>query len=181
MQNTKTHILPITGDPFRGGNPASPSPNILRAKRRCFDSREIPGKQLFLRSHLLYRHSKEQPARSWEFPRTVSATRGIGMERAPGNLFSWNSFVGRRSIRKSLAPESRRRFTRSAGMVSILSSTPWPANAEACQNSAIHADNKTARGAPLVLRSLVILDGYVLVVRCPGHRSFNSRCMPHNP
>jgi hypothetical protein len=78
MQNTKTHSLPITGDQFRGGNPASPSPDIPRAKRRCFDSREIPGKQLFLRSHLLYRHSKEPPARSWGFLRTVSATRLLG-------------------------------------------------------------------------------------------------------
>src|SRR5262245_54897188 len=72
MPNTKPNSLPITGDPLRGGNRALPSPDNHRAKRRCFDSREIPRKLPFPRSRLACKRSREQLVRSWVFPRTVS-------------------------------------------------------------------------------------------------------------
>src|SRR4030095_14914336 len=103
------------------------------------------------------------------------------MESAPGNLFSWNSRTGRRSRRTSFAPESRRRFTRAAGMVSMLSSTPWPASRTA-ENVRISQDRRRETvGRASVLLPFVIFDGDVLVVRCPGHDSFSPRCIAHYP
>ena len=76
-QSTKDQSQTINGGPFRAGNPVSPSRGIHQVRRRYFDNLEIPGKQLFLRSHLLYRHNKEPPVQSWEFPRIASANPSL--------------------------------------------------------------------------------------------------------
>lgn len=65
-------------------------------------------------------------------------------------------------------------------MVSMVSSTPWPASATTGENAASH-DTRRKVIRLLVSALLFILDGHVFVVRCPRHSPFDSWCVPQDP
>ena len=86
MQNTKNHNQPITGDPFREGNLASPA-GVSVEQDEDVSIAAKSQESTFSAISFIMQDSKEPPARSWGFLRTVSATRLSGWNAPRAIIF----------------------------------------------------------------------------------------------